>query len=131
MKHRVGWFSPFLNILRETEHHNLYRLMGGSCENDKQGKCPPHLPCEPGHTPLLNSLSESNHECVRKPSLKPKDNFLLSFFGSLDSRVMLSSVKDEPMETDPGPTEQCDNSESMDIGTAADPQDDTTGLTPL
>uniref|UniRef100_A0A3P8VS57 RNA helicase n=1 Tax=Cynoglossus semilaevis TaxID=244447 RepID=A0A3P8VS57_CYNSE len=35
-----GWFSQFLDILRETEHHELYELTGGSPDSDgpKEGK---------------------------------------------------------------------------------------------
>ncbi|XP_026232080.1 interferon-induced helicase C domain-containing protein 1 isoform X2 [Anabas testudineus] len=36
VRHRPGWFSTFLNILRETDHNDLYRLMGGSSDIDKQ-----------------------------------------------------------------------------------------------
>uniref|UniRef100_A0A665TMC8 RNA helicase n=1 Tax=Echeneis naucrates TaxID=173247 RepID=A0A665TMC8_ECHNA len=32
-----GWFSKFLQILRDTEHKNLYELTGGSPDCDKQG----------------------------------------------------------------------------------------------
>uniref|UniRef100_A0A3P8VP92 RNA helicase n=1 Tax=Cynoglossus semilaevis TaxID=244447 RepID=A0A3P8VP92_CYNSE len=31
-----GWFSQFLDILRETEHHELYELTGGSPDSGKQ-----------------------------------------------------------------------------------------------
>ncbi|XP_040912388.1 interferon-induced helicase C domain-containing protein 1 isoform X2 [Toxotes jaculatrix] len=34
---RPGWFSKFLQILRETEHQTLYELTGGSPDCDKQG----------------------------------------------------------------------------------------------
>nr|AIP84311.1 melanoma differentiation associated protein-5 [Etroplus suratensis] len=34
---RPGWFSAFLNILRQTEHKYLYELTGGSPDCDKQG----------------------------------------------------------------------------------------------
>ncbi|XP_070693773.1 interferon-induced helicase C domain-containing protein 1 [Pempheris klunzingeri] len=34
---RPGWFSKFLNILRETEHQYLYELTGGSPECEEQG----------------------------------------------------------------------------------------------
>ncbi|XP_044072913.1 interferon-induced helicase C domain-containing protein 1 [Siniperca chuatsi] len=34
---RPGWFSNFLNILRETGHQYLYQLTGGSPDCDKQG----------------------------------------------------------------------------------------------
>ncbi|XP_040003698.1 interferon-induced helicase C domain-containing protein 1 [Xiphias gladius] len=34
---RPGWFSKFLNILRETEHQYLYELTGGSPDRDTPG----------------------------------------------------------------------------------------------
>ncbi|XP_028991540.1 interferon-induced helicase C domain-containing protein 1 [Betta splendens] len=41
-----GWFSTFLSVLRETDHHDLYKLLGG-CSDSKQqvkdgatGECP-------------------------------------------------------------------------------------------
>ncbi|XP_068428814.1 interferon-induced helicase C domain-containing protein 1 [Clinocottus analis] len=34
---RQGWFSEFLEILRETEHQHLYELTGGSPDSDKKG----------------------------------------------------------------------------------------------
>lgn len=37
VKGRPGWFSTFLNILRETGHQYLYELTGGSPDCDKQG----------------------------------------------------------------------------------------------
>uniref|UniRef100_A0A7N6BC93 RNA helicase n=1 Tax=Anabas testudineus TaxID=64144 RepID=A0A7N6BC93_ANATE len=41
VRHRPGWFSTFLNILRETDHNDLYRLMGGSSDIDKQSESLP------------------------------------------------------------------------------------------
>nr|XP_019945214.1 PREDICTED: interferon-induced helicase C domain-containing protein 1 [Paralichthys olivaceus] len=35
---RPGWFSNFLQILRETEHQSLYELTGGSPDLDKEGE---------------------------------------------------------------------------------------------
>ncbi|CAK6954110.1 interferon-induced helicase C domain-containing protein 1 [Scomber scombrus] len=36
VRNRPGWFSKFLNILRVTEHKDLYQLTGGSPESDMQ-----------------------------------------------------------------------------------------------
>ncbi|XP_075964139.1 interferon-induced helicase C domain-containing protein 1 [Anarhichas minor] len=34
---RPGWFSVFLEVLRETEHQHLYELTGGSPDSNKKG----------------------------------------------------------------------------------------------
>ncbi|XP_056283178.1 interferon-induced helicase C domain-containing protein 1 [Pseudoliparis swirei] len=37
VKGRKGWFSEFLEVLRETDHKELYELTGGSPDSDKKG----------------------------------------------------------------------------------------------
>uniref|UniRef100_A0A7N6FLH4 RNA helicase n=1 Tax=Anabas testudineus TaxID=64144 RepID=A0A7N6FLH4_ANATE len=76
VRHRPGWFSTFLNILRETDHNDLYRLMGGSSDIDKQSESLPdgahtyhymYLSASPESTQLSSSLEPSVFFCLSEP----------------------------------------------------------------
>uniref|UniRef100_A0A3B3ZSA8 Helicase ATP-binding domain-containing protein n=1 Tax=Periophthalmus magnuspinnatus TaxID=409849 RepID=A0A3B3ZSA8_9GOBI len=46
-----GWFSTFLNILRQTEHNELYKLLSGQSVNEQHGESSAWLQC-PVKTPI-------------------------------------------------------------------------------
>uniref|UniRef100_A0A665TAV7 RNA helicase n=1 Tax=Echeneis naucrates TaxID=173247 RepID=A0A665TAV7_ECHNA len=102
-----GWFSKFLQILRDTEHKNLYELTGGSPDCDKQGDS-----FLLKHTPL------SLH-CMQ---FKIK---LLSCIYRLVSDEKLTSPKDEVKGSKAvtEPAESCDPSEVVQINITEKPQD--------
>nr|QYW22326.1 melanoma differentiation-associated protein 5 [Channa argus] len=59
---RPVWFSTFLNILRETEHLELYRLLGGSDECDKQDEKMSSMEDEPTQSDTVTTESPTAAE---------------------------------------------------------------------
>nr|AOV82292.1 melanoma differentiation associated protein-5 [Lates calcarifer] len=55
---RPGWFSKFLQILRETEHKHLYELTGGSPDCEKQDEKLSSLKGEPTGSPAAAESPE-------------------------------------------------------------------------
>ncbi|KAK5861215.1 hypothetical protein PBY51_022629 [Eleginops maclovinus] len=96
---RPGWFSPFLEILRVTEHKHLYELTGGSSDDKKTVGKLPSLKDEPmqceaaagsGDSPEFMVISTTN-ECPEEADL---------YQGvSAESRQLPDSI--EPSQSDP------------------------------
>ncbi|XP_037094938.1 interferon-induced helicase C domain-containing protein 1 isoform X2 [Syngnathus acus] len=54
-----GWYSQFVQILRDTEHNDLYKLMGGCCSDDTADLYQSEEECEGEEaTPKLSSSLE-------------------------------------------------------------------------
>ncbi|KAK2839744.1 hypothetical protein Q5P01_013484 [Channa striata] len=73
---RPVWFSTFLNVLRETEHQELYMVLGGSDEFDKQGEKLSSLKDEPTQSDTVTTESLTAAESCGDPepiSEDPKD----------------------------------------------------------
>uniref|UniRef100_A0A7N6C0U8 RNA helicase n=1 Tax=Anabas testudineus TaxID=64144 RepID=A0A7N6C0U8_ANATE len=117
VRHRPGWFSTFLNILRETDHNDLYRLMGGSSDIDKQSESLPDgahtyhclffclsepLPCitdgadpiaEAGGPDKANIVLRDYQEDVARPALEGKNIIICLPTGSGKTRVAVYITK--------------------------------------
>uniref|UniRef100_A0A665TAX5 RNA helicase n=1 Tax=Echeneis naucrates TaxID=173247 RepID=A0A665TAX5_ECHNA len=91
-----GWFSKFLQILRDTEHKNLYELTGGSPDCDKQGD-----------SFLLNSISPSAHLFTCCSNLKDHFNLRRSLRWKLKA-VCSEKKKSEGKEVAGGGGENAD-----------------------
>lgn len=65
---RPGWFSEFLNVLRETEHkHLLHQLTGGPPDNDKQDEKLSSLKDEPSGSGTATEESTAGAESCDSP----------------------------------------------------------------
>ncbi|XP_054642059.1 interferon-induced helicase C domain-containing protein 1 isoform X2 [Dunckerocampus dactyliophorus] len=61
VRRQPGWYSEFVQILRETEHQSLYELMGGSCDCDTTDLKAPSREVETtGNKAVMDSPAESS-----------------------------------------------------------------------